>query len=430
MNKLELLIIFLVFSSNAIAYSFSISDIPISRSSNIGLDNPDPGTNSEGGNFESISGLPGIKRTIEPNYKDFTIKNKSININVKIPNYGRSFDNILIKETVDENFERVSNLHIYIDNPIFSIKREVNPSRSNLTNNIRNVFEMMKENYTIINNIIYIKIPRLNLGEDIVYNYTVKSNKSGIFCVDTLFRLDDSKWPDSLREDTIEIRPPEIEVDTLEDQLFAIRDEPHDITFNILHRSGWCNDITGISVFFNQSDKYDIIFKDENDKNYKKYDGRYIKLNLTPLEATSYPIRIKYHNAGKHPIPRLNVVGATVKQQNIEIDVILDEWTKDLQDYGAIFAAIFSVLSLIIAIFAYSAQKDELRTQKDELRTQQNELRTQQKEIHQIEIEIRQISQIHIKMENGADLHKIELNNTTHAIHDDPIKEPDNSSDR
>ena len=137
MNKLELLIIFLVFSSNAIAYSFSISDIPISRSSNIGLDNPDPGTNSEGGNFESISGLPGIKRTIEPNYKDFTIKNKSININVKIPNYGRSFDNILIKETVDENFERVSNLHIYIDNPIFSIKREVNPSRSNLTNNIR-----------------------------------------------------------------------------------------------------------------------------------------------------------------------------------------------------------------------------------------------------------------------------------------------------
>ena len=44
-----------------------------------------------------------------------------------------AFDNILIKEMVDDNFERVSDLHIYIDNPIFSIKREVYPSRRNIT---------------------------------------------------------------------------------------------------------------------------------------------------------------------------------------------------------------------------------------------------------------------------------------------------------
>ena len=162
----------------------------------------------------------------------------------------------------------------------------------------------------------------------------MKSNKSGIFCVDTIFRLDDSKWPDSLREDTIEIRPPEIEVDILEDQLFAIRDEPLNMTFNILHRSGWCNDITGISVFFSQSDKYDIIFKDEKDKVYKKYDGRYIKLNLTPLEATSYPVDFIYHNAGRHHVPRLNAAGATVKQQDIDIDVVPNEEAKILQDYA------------------------------------------------------------------------------------------------
>ena len=67
-----------------IAYEFFYFRYSDSKSSNIGLDNSDPGTYSEGGNFESISGLPGIKRTIEPNYNDFTIKNKSININVKI----------------------------------------------------------------------------------------------------------------------------------------------------------------------------------------------------------------------------------------------------------------------------------------------------------------------------------------------------------
>jgi len=416
MNKLVALIIFFIFSSNAIAYSFSISDIPISKSSNTGLDNPNSGAHGEGGNFESMSGLPSIIRTIEPNYKEFTIKNKSIDIKVKIPNYGRSFDDILIKEIVDNNFGPVSNLHIYIENPIYSTKRPVYPSKNDIANNIKTMFEKLKENYNIINNSIYIKIPRLNLGENIIYDYTVKSNKSGIFSVGTLFRLNGSKWPDSLREDTIEIRPPEIDVDIIEDQFFAIRNEPLDITFNILHRSGWCNEITEISVYLNQSDKYEIRFKEKSDKYYKKYDGRYIKLNLTPLEITSYPIQIVYHNAGKHPIPRLNVVGATVNQQNVDIDVMLDEWTKGLQDYGVIIAAIISMISIIIAILAYNAQK--------------NEFRTQQKEIHQIEIKIHQISQMHIKMENGADLNKSELNKTAHAIHDESIKEPDNGLDR
>ena len=301
MSKLAILIIFLFFSSNAIAYSFSISDVPTSKSSTIGSDSPGSETHNEGGNFESLNGLPGIKRTIEPNYKDFTIKNKSININVKIPNYGRSFDNILIKEMPDSSFEQVSNPYIYIENPIFSIKREIYPMENNVTNNIKNAIEILKENYTMINDTIYIKIPRLNSGEDIVYNYTEKSNKSGIFCVDTLFRINNSKWPDSLREDTIEIRPPEIEVDILEDQLFAIRDEPLDITFNILHRSGWCNDITGISVFFDLSDKYDILVKEKNGQDYKEYDGEPIKLNLTPLETKSYPIRIYYPQCRKAP---------------------------------------------------------------------------------------------------------------------------------
>jgi hypothetical protein len=311
---------------------------------------------------------------------------------------------------VDDNFE-VSIPHIYIDNPIFSIKREVYPIKNNTSNNIRNMFKMMKENYTIINNTFYIKIPRLELGEDVVYNYTVKSNKSGIFCIDTLFRLDDSKWPDSLREDTIEIRPPEIEVDILEDQLFAIRDEPLNITFNILHRSGWCNDVTAISMFFNQSDNYDILIKEEND-NYKKYDGGYIKLNLTPLEATSYKIQIKYHNAGKHHVPRLNAAGATVKQQDVDIDVVPNEETKDLQDYGPLYTSIVALISIIFAAI-------EIRIQQRELNKQQEEINTQQGEIHKIELHIKQI----IEMQYGINPQKKELDDNTYIVYDE-LTEP------
>ncbi len=356
MHKLLILIIFLISTSTAIAYDFVLADIASPKSSNIDLDSSDLETNNVGGNFESISGLPDIKRTIEPNYKDFTIKNKSIKIIVKIPGFGRSLDDILIKEIADNNFDQVSNLHIYIENPIFSNRREIYPSKSNVTNNIRNMLEMLHENYSIVSNTIYIKIPRLNLGEDIVYNYTVKSNKSGIFCVDTLFRLNGSKWPDSIRQDTIEVRPPEIEVDILEDQLFAIRGEPLDIILRILHKSGWCNDPISISGYFNQSDKYDIWILKKDGKDYEKYDGRIIELNLTPLEPTSYPMRIYYHNAGKHHIPSLNVIGATVKQEDFDIEVMPDDNIKALMDY----APYLSLLGLILAAIGIFYQQKEI----------------------------------------------------------------------
>ena len=412
MSKLVLFIIFFIFTSNAVAYHFSISDIPVSGSSNGGIDNPDQMDDSAGGNFESLGGLPNIKRNIEPNYKDFTIKNKSIHIEVVIPNYGRSFDDILIKEKVDDSFGKISDLHIYIANPIYSTKRIVYPLENDTATDIRTLFHNMDENYSIVNRTaLYIKIPRLRLGEDIVYDYTVKSNKSGIFSVDTLFRLNGSKWPDSLREDTIEVRPPEIEVDIMADQFYAICKKPLTITYSILHRSGWCYDLTDISLLFNQTDNiYKILIKGENDKCYKEYDGRQIKLNLTPLEPTRYSIQIEYQNAGRHPVPRLNVVNATVKQQDIEIDVIPDEETKTLQDNGVYVSLLLAVISIIITLVG---------------------LWMQQKEIQRIDIKINQITQNswHVKMNNEAGQDGINKNNATQINKEDTTNEANSNLD-
>jgi hypothetical protein len=404
MSKLVIFILFFIFTSNAIAYHFSISDIPVSRPSNGGIDNPDQTGGSAGGNFESLGGLPNIKRNIEPNYKDFTIKNKSIHIEVVIPNYGRSFDDILIKEKVDDGFGNISDLHICIANPIYSTNRTVYSLKNNTTTDIRTLFDNMKENYSIVNrNALYIKIPKLNLGEDIVYDYVVKSNASGIFCVDTLFRLNGSKWPDSIRQDTIEVRPPEIEVDTIEDQFYAISNEPIDITYNILHRSGWCTELTEISAFFNRSDKYEIRFKEKNDETYKEYNGKTFKLNLTPLEVTSYPIQIVYHNAGKHPIPRLNVLGATVNQKNIEIDVAPDELTKNLQDYGPFISSFIAVIGILFSFY---------------------QLRNQQEEIKKMEVHIDGLYQyINVNNETGQD--RINRNNATQINKEDSTNETD-----
>jgi hypothetical protein len=324
-----------------------------------------------------------------------------------IPNYGRCFDDILIKEKVDDSFGNISDLHVYIANPIYSTKRIVYPLENDAATDIRTLFHNMSENYIINRTILYIKIPRLRLGEDIVYDYTVKSNKSGIFSVDTLFRLNDSKWPDSLKEDTIEVRPPEIDVGIMADQFYAICKKPLTITYSILHRSGWCNDPTDISLFFNQTDNvYKILFKEKNDKYYKEYDGRQIKLNLTPLEPTQYSIQIEYQNAGRHPIPRINVVNATVNQQNVEIDVIRDEETKTLQDYSQYIG----LLSLIFAFFG---------------------LMYQEREIYKLKITINQINQnsLHVKMDNGASLNINDPTNAAGKNSEDSIKERDNGLD-
>lgn len=319
-----------------------------------------------GGNFESTETYSNIKRTIAPNYKEFSLKNKANRIEVTIYGAGRILNNILIKEIVDKNFENISNLNIFIENPFTQIRRIISEQNiSDKSDDINNDSYMAKllldPNYVIINNTIYIKIPKLNIGENIIYDYNVKSNRSGIYRIETLFRLESSKWSDLVKEDTIEVRPPEVDVYAERDQSYAICGKSINLTYNILHKSGWSNDDLDICIFFNNSNQYTIYYL-----NNTIYKNEYIPIKLKPLEMKKYLIKVKYHEAGKHPIPNLDIAGATVYQEYEDLDVMPDGFTKFLQDYWPIISLLLAIIGFILTI---KQIKDEI--QKIELKITQ-----------------------------------------------------------
>ena len=198
------------------------------------------------------------------------------------------------------------------------------------------------------------------MGENILYNYTTKSNKSGIFDINTLFRINNSKWPDLLREDKIEIRPPEIQVEAKADQFYAIREEPLDLDYNIIYKSGWCNEKIDLNLSFNDSERYDIFIKGNSTK-YKKYNGSPINIKLTPLETTVLSIQVEYHNAGKHSIPMAKIEGATVNQQDLDIEVMPGRLAKLFQDYGTIISILIAGIGILITAIELRIQFNEIR---------------------------------------------------------------------
>jgi hypothetical protein len=198
-----IIIIISLFFPSSIAAVFKVAATSaelISSDSSEHIDTANP-TSSTGGNFESAGEYPIIKRIINPNYKEFNLKNKPTDVEVILQGCSRNFDNVLLKEIIDDNFGNIYNIHVNVEDPFFSIKRAVYEKNStesieNKSETIKNIIYKMGENYTYYNNTLYIKIPRLRSGENVIYDYSIMPNRSGIFNIVTLFRLNDSKWSD------------------------------------------------------------------------------------------------------------------------------------------------------------------------------------------------------------------------------------------
>lgn len=261
---------------------------------------------SVGGNFASLDFLI-INKEITPNYKEYYLKNKINTIKAEIKGCSRSFNNILIKENIDSELRAFPNLHIYIEDPFKSKKHEI--IESNVIDPIGDIFEQMSENYSIQNNTLYIKIPLLNSGENINYEYGIQSYKSGIFEINKRLRLKDSLWPDLENTKRIEVRPPEVAVGIEVDKSYAIVGDNLSVTYDILHKSGWCKDPIYFNISFDKSTEYEIYYDN------KKYNYENITLIFYPLEVTKHLIKVRYNAAGLHPIPNLNVEGAVVSHE-------------------------------------------------------------------------------------------------------------------
>ena len=163
MNKIFILL-FLFFVNAIASEEIEFGTIDVSDPGRANLFGSSGEGGSSGGNFESQDSNPIIKRSITPNYEEFVIKNKSIYISVEIANKGRIIDDILLKETIDENLENISDFYICIVDPMYSMSREIDSidftnktEKAKKSNDIKNLLNNLSENYTIVNNSIYIK---------------------------------------------------------------------------------------------------------------------------------------------------------------------------------------------------------------------------------------------------------------------------------
>jgi hypothetical protein len=352
MNKLLIIIfLYILIISHIMAASFKMSDINTESSLSLHSESHTKEATDSGGNFASLENYPIIKRENKPNYNQFSLKNKENIIEVIIQGSGRTFDDIIIKESIDSNFENISNITVYIDNPIFSTRREIKKNNylnhSNiLKENVETILYTLIDNYIVINNSIFIKISRLGIGENIVYSYKVRSNRSGIYDVSTLFRINGSRWTDLEKRDKIEIRPPEIEVYPEMDKSYAISGESVGISFNVLHKSGWCNDDLDIILYLNETDEYDMYYENGSD-----YHGEYLYRKLRPLEIERIALQLNYKDAGKHPIPMLHILGATVFQKDREIEVKEGPVSKFVEDYNYIIYIILTLMGIFISYY-------------------------------------------------------------------------------
>lgn len=342
--------------------------------------NPTSSTSNAGGggNFESTDGYPVINRVITPNYKDFNLKSASSDIEVEIQGSGRDFQNIYIKESVDKNLGTISDLYVVIEDPIRLIKRAVYAlnvtSQLKNSNNFNKIINEMNENYTIYDNDLYIKVPRLIAGENVKYGYKVRSNKSGIFNVVTRFRLNGSRWSDLEKRDTIKMSPPEIDVNAETDQSYAICDQFLNITYDIFYKSDGSDEL-GVKLFFNNSDQFTIYYE-----NGTQYTNLPVNLKLKPLERSKYPIKVKYHFPEKHTFPNLDIVGANVYQKDADIDVISTYSEGFLADHALAISFVAILFSFCVLIFdAYRFWKLEMEVKQIHARHWRRRLRGDKK---------------------------------------------------
>ena len=340
------------------------------------------GSGSGGGNFVAQEGYPVIKRDVNPNFKDFYVNGKSYSIKVEIQGCARSFNDVMIKERIDPDLEtNYSILNISISDPFKFKNKYINRSVEKISSkNIDSIIKNMRDEYIIYNNSIYIKISKLFPFEDVNYAYKIRSDKTGMFELLTRFRLNDSKWPDLEKKDLIEVRPPEINIITEMDKSYAVSGVPISITYNILHKIGWCKESVNFSASFDSSNEFDITYN--NGTPYKKGDN--ITLQFEPLKAITYPIRVKYNQAGSHPLPIMDINGAMVSQEKMDIMVFSSPVEKVLQDNGIFISLFISILLIILSLTEFHISNKELeiikkiyirnftKTEYDELLKKQN----------------------------------------------------------
>jgi hypothetical protein len=328
-------------------------------------------------NFPNDYGQIDIIKLARPNYKDFYLLNKTYCVNVEIKGVGRPLDNVTIKEIVDSKLQiDFSQISPYVFDP-FSTS-SIKPIHYVNITNLSNQCDQYSLDY--LNNSIYIKVNRLEPKHRIKYNFTIKSNETGVFQAVTILRLagDSSKWSDLDVPLDIEVRPPIFEAYVDKETSYAIEGKSLNVTYNILHKSGWCSGPFKLNVSFKNStdDEYELYI---NKKLYKN--GDLLPTVFSTLKGTQINVSIIYKNSGSHILPAVLIEREIIPFEDNKVEIYqyftksMDESQSVFSNFGVIFAVILSLFSFFISLY-------ELRLTKKDLRLTQNDLHFTEKDLH------------------------------------------------
>jgi len=342
-----------------------------------------PNTMSVNANFPDDYGVITVKKSANPSYKDFYLLNKTYSVKVEIIGIGRAIDNITIKEKVDPNLKiAISPPYPRILDPFsdssIEYMGEINTSESNTT-------KRSKYNYSANynDNSINLRINKLMPKHCIQYNFNITSDEIGVFDATTMVRIagDHSKHSDLYIPFDIEVRPPVFEVHVNKESSQAVVKKPLNITYNIIHKSGWCTDPFELNVSFSDSSNSEYsIFR--NGHIYQS--GEKIRTSFSNLKYTPINISIYYKNSGVQSLPEILVEGQVVPIPYEEaelrvyeegINKLMEEYEPTLSTYGLIVALIISTFSLFFSFRDIGIARKQILILNDQLDIMKEELK-------------------------------------------------------
>jgi hypothetical protein len=292
--------------------------------------------NSVNANFPDDFGSVQINKEITPKFSDFYIPNKSYLVHIRISGIGRILENISIKEDVTSAM-KIKSFKIY---PCI-----VDPFNELSSNNISEVssedknrsINVWKENYSLKNNCIYIKINRLKPKRYIEYEYELVPLAIGIYCDLTTLRIggEASKFPDMLNKIELDVREPTYEIALNKIDPYGYINTPLNATYNIIHTAGSWEGLLNLYVSFNNTSNYNVSYNSRN-------------ISIIPFKTCPINITIYYRNSGLQPLPpiRINNKIYTLDEQNIFI--YTHKLFRLAEDYQ-----IFNVTSFMLALSAF-----------------------------------------------------------------------------
>lgn len=216
------------------------------------------------------------------------------------------------------------------------------------------------KNYSIDynNNTITIKVNKLEPKHCIRYNFNITSDKTGVFPATTLVRIvgDASKPSDINIPFDIEVRPPAFEAHLEKSSSQVVAGDPLDITYNIIHKSGWCTDPFELSVILKNSTKDEyVLYRD--DKIYNE--GERINTSFNTLKYSPINATIIYNRDGKQLLPEIfvedQVLSLPYEEREIyvyqnKLNRDMDEWEPTISSYGLFLGLLLSLIAIIYEI--------------------------------------------------------------------------------